>query len=68
MKYKLKTMVLLLFLLLCGSLLMKPARVQAALVNGNTIADGVWMGDIDLSGKTLDEAKALLEEYFNLLF
>lgn len=64
MKYKLKTMVLLLFLLLCGSLLMKPARVQAALVNGNTIADGVWMGDIDLSGKTLDEAKALLEEYF----
>ena len=64
MKYKLKTMVLLFFLLLCGSLLMKPARVQAALVNGNTIADGVWMGDIDLSGKTLDEAKALLEDYF----
>ncbi len=64
MKYKLKTMVLLLFLLLCGSLLMKPARVQAALVNGNTIADGVWMGDIDLSGKTLDEAKAILEDYF----
>ena len=65
MKYTLKSLVLLLFLLLCGSLFFRPAtRVQAALVSGNTIADGVWMGDIDLSGKTLDEAKALLEEYF----
>ena len=65
MKYKLKTLALLLFLILCGSLFMRPAtRVQAALVSGNTIADGVWMGDIDLSGKTLDEAKTILEEYF----
>ena len=39
-------------------------RAQAALIDGGKIADGVWMGDIDLSGKTTEEARQVLEDYF----
>lgn len=42
-----------------------PARpTQAAPEKGAKIADGVWAGDLDLSGKTEDEARQLLEDYF----
>ena len=40
-----------------------PSSAEAAIVNGGTIAKGVKLGEIDLGGKTLEEASQAVEEY-----
>ena len=40
---------------------------EAAIVDGSKIAKGVKLGDVDLGGKTLEEATNAVEEYCNKL-
>ncbi len=66
MQYKKK--LLWLPVLLFGLLLLfRPLTAQAALIDDGTIANGVWLGDIDLSGMTQEEATAAVEQYFQEL-
>ena len=66
MQYKKK--LLWLPVLLFGLLLLfRPLTAQAALIDDGTIANGVWLGDIDLSGMTQEEATAAVEQYFREL-
>ena len=40
-----------------------PSSAKAAIVNGSTIAKGVKLGEVDLGGKTLEEASQAVEDY-----
>jgi vancomycin resistance protein YoaR len=65
MKNKNSIIAVLGFLLLSIFMLISPEQVDAAA--GSTIRKGVFLDDIDVSGKTAEEATALVEEHMSEL-
>ena len=62
MKYMKRFLVGLSALVLAGSL-----NTLSVKADSDAIADGVWLGNVDLSGKTLSEAGKAMEDYFDEL-
>ncbi len=63
---KVKTVIVAVVLLVCACAV-SGGRAYAGEAKADTILDGVYMGNIDLSGMTADEAKAAVNEFVNAL-
>lgn len=64
--WKMKFIVLAIVVIACAGAVFGASKAYAA-EPGNVILEGVYMGGINLSGMTADEAKAAVNEYVNAL-